>query len=175
MTQMSLRIEGIEGNVGRDEELGKLHAELLPRGGVERVAMSRRDATKNRQRVTSDKGREVIIDVPRGITIGNGDVLSHDHNSILVVEWMPEETLILTIERSSDWEERVERATRLGYLLGMKHFHPFLSGSEILVPVEENSKEEMLKLFGAMKGIKLRFEKRILEKSEEAPSYEHHS
>ena len=63
---------------------------------------------------------------------------------------------------------------RLGYLLGMKHFHPFLSGSEILVPVEENSKEEMLKLFGEVKGVSVRFENRILESSEEAPAYEHH-
>ncbi len=174
MTPMSLRVEAVKGNVRTDEELGRLHARLLAEGRVERVTISRGDATKNRQRTTSTGGREVIIDVPRGVTIRHGDVLSHDEASILVVEWMPEETLILTIRRSAEWRDQVERATRLGYLLGMKHFHPFLSGSEVLVPVEENSKEEMLKLFGAMEGLSLRFEKRILEKSEEAPADDHH-
>ena len=171
---MSLRIETIQGNLSKNGDLQRLHARLLVEGGVETVTISRMDATKNRQRLVTDRGREVIIDVPRGMTIGRGDVLGHDLKSILVVEWLPEETFILTIERSDDWREQVERAVRIGYLLGMKHFHPFLSGSEIRVPVEEKTKEEMLKLFSEIKGVSLRFENRILEESEQAPAYEHH-
>ena len=173
MRPMSLRVEAIKGNIHKDEDLRKLHEELLRLGGVEKVAISRRDATKNRQRVTSDRGREVIIDIPRGIRIGNGDVLIRELGSLLVVELVPEETVVLTVENANDWKKQVERTARLGYLLGLKHFHPFIADNEIIVPVEEKSREEMPKVFGTFEGVSVRFEKRVLEESGEDPPFEH--
>ncbi len=150
-----------------DDGLRAEHARLLASGGVEKVSIGRGEATKNRMRVVSDRGKDVIIDVPRGLTIRDGDVLAGDGDWMLVVEWLPEDALILTVDRSADWKEQVERAVRLGYVLGMKHFHPFIAGNEVVVPVE-GDRESMLKAFATMKELSCRVEKRVLREAQEA-------
>ena len=169
---MSIRVESIQGNIHGDEKLHRLYDKLLPIGGVERVRLSRKDASRNRMRVLSDKAREILIDVPRGSTIRHGDVLSHDDDGILVVEWTPEETMIITITPGRDWKDQVDVASRLGYILGIKHLPLFVSGNEVLVPIE-GSREDFTKTFADLRGISIRFEKRILEVSPVITGYEH--
>lgn len=169
---MSLRVEGVHGNIHGDERLRRLHEKLLPLGAVEKVCLSRKDAARNRIRVLSDKAREVLIDVPRGLTIKHGDVLSYDDSGMVVAEWTPEETLIITIAPGRDWRDQVEVGSRLGYILGMKHLPLFVSRNEILVPIEE-SREDFTKMFAALPGISTRVEKRILEESPAIAGYEH--
>lgn len=172
MVALSLRIEEIKGNINRDQELKHIYQDLLSRGAVDRVLLQRRDATRNRLRISSERGTDVMIDVPRGTTLRHGDVLYLGENKILIVEWQPEETMIITLSAAEDWKERVESAAKIGYILGIKHFPLFATGNEIVIPIE-GSKENFSKSFASFAGINIRFEKRILDLEPEMIGYEH--
>jgi urease accessory protein len=169
---MSVRVEKIEGNVKRDEKFRQLYDEHLSAGRVDRVILTRREASKIRIRTTSEGGIDVMIDVPRGTTIRHGDVLSLERDRMLIAEWSPEEAMIIAIETSGDCKELVETATRLGYILGMKHFPLFVEGNEILVPVE-GADDDVARQLGTLAGISVRREKRILERPREVAGHEH--
>lgn len=169
---MSVRVEGIEGNINGDEKFRQLYAKHLSAGRVDRVILSRREAAKVRMRTTSQGGLDVIIDVPRGTTIKHGDVLSLEGDRMLVAEWSPEEAMIIAIDTSGDCRKRVETATRLGYILGMKHFPLFVEGNEILVPVE-GAEEDLARQLGTLVGINTRSERRILGLPQEVAEHEH--
>ena len=169
---MSLRIEEITGNINRDQGLNGIYRDLMSRGAADRILLQRRDATKSRLRVSSERGTDVMIDVPRGTTLRHGDVLYVGDNKILVVEWLPEETMIITMSAAEDWKERVETAAKIGYILGIKHFPLFAVGTEIVVPIE-GSKEDLSKAFATFAGINIRFEKRILDVEPEMIGHEH--
>lgn len=169
---MSLRIEEIAGNINRDQRLNGIYRDMVSRGAVDRILLQRRDATKNRLRVSSERGSDVMIDVPRGTTLRHGDVLHLDDSKILVVEWLPEETMIITFSAAEDWKERVETASKIGYVLGIKHFPLFATGNEIVIPIG-GSKEDLSKAFASFADINIRFEKRILDLPPEIIGYEH--
>lgn len=113
-----------------------------------------------------------MIDVPRGTTLKHGDVLYLGEDEILTVEWLPEETMVITLSPPQDWRERVETAAKIGYILGIKHFPLFPRGNEIVVPIE-GSKEDLSKAFASFGGISIKFEKRILDLEPEILGYEH--
>src|SRR2546428_14156866 len=72
MVALSLRVEAVMGNVYRDERLGRRFHDLLSKDRADRIRLPRRDAAKNRLRVTSQRGTDVLIDVPRGTTLSTG-------------------------------------------------------------------------------------------------------
>lgn len=169
---MSLRVEEVKGNVNRDDELNRIYHDLASKGQVDRVFLQRREATKSRLRVSSERGRDVMIDVPRGTTLRHGDLLDFKDEHMLVVEWLPEDTAILTFSSSENWKERVETAAKVGYVLGIKHFPLFARESEILIPIE-GSKEDLSKSFAGFHGLTIRVEKRILDLQPELTGFEH--
>lgn len=169
---MSLKVENVKGNINRDESLHRLFHDLSSKGGVDRIFLQRREATKNRLRIPSERGRDVMIDVPRGTIIRHGDVLDFDKQQILIAEWLPEETMIVNISSAENWKERVEIAVKIGYILGIKHFQLFALGNEILIPIE-GSKEDLSKALANFPGISTKVEKRILDPQPELTGYEH--
>lgn len=172
MVALSLRIEEIKGNINRDQELKHIYQDLLSRGAVDRVLLQRRDATRNRLRISSERGTDVMIDVPRGTTLRHGDLLYLGEDKILIVEWQPEETMIITLSAAEDWKERVESAAKIGYILGIKHFPLFAVGNEIVIPTE-GSKEDLSKAFASFANLSIRFERRILDFQPEMIEYDH--
>ncbi len=172
MVALSLRVEEVRGNVYRDENLRQMFRDLSSKDRVDRVHLARRDAAKNRLRLTSQRGTDVMIDVPRGTTLKHGDVLYLGEDEMLIVEWLPEETMVITLSFPKDWTERVETATKIGYILGIKHFPLFPRGNEVVVPIE-GSKEDLSKVFASFGGISIKFEKRILDLEPEILGYEH--
>jgi len=172
MVALSLRVEAVMGNVYRDERLGRRFHDLLSKDRADRIRLSRRDAAKNRLRVTSQRGTDVLIDVPRGTTLKHGDVLHLGEDEILTVEWLPEETMVVTLSPHEDWREGVETAARIGYMLGIKHFPLFPKGNEIVIPIE-GSKEDLSKVLSSFGGVSLKVEKRILDVEPEILGYEH--
>ncbi len=172
MVALTLRIEEVKGNINRDQELNHIYHDLLSRGAVDRIFLQRRDATKSRLRISSERGTDVMIDVPRGTSLRHGDVLSLGEDRILVVELTPEESMIITFSAADDWKERVETAAKIGYILGIKHFPLFAVGTEIVIPIE-GSKEDLSKAFASFAGINIRFEKRILDLEPEMIGHEH--
>ena len=162
---MSIRVERVEGNINDDSKLRKLHDLLADKGSLEHVLISRKESTKSRLRLVSDRGREVIIDVPRGVKLRHGDVLSSNENHMLVAEWIREDTMIITVSSKQNWEKQVQLGVKLGYILGIKHWPLCVDGNTIFVPVED-AREDTAKPFSSLEGIDIKFEERILETSE---------
>jgi len=170
---MTIRVEKIRGNIRTDTELRKWFEALTAQQRAEKVLLSRKDAAKNRLRVTSDKGREVIIDVPRGTLIRNGDVLEVNDEYMLVVEWSAEETAVITANPSGRPEENIELGVKLGYILGIKHWPLAVDGNSIYIPIE-SSREAVTKAFSHLSNIEISYERRIVEPHPEDVSHEHH-
>src|SRR3989442_13451044 len=162
MVALSLRVEAVMGNVYRDERLGRRFHDLLSKDRADRIRLPRRDAAKNRLRVTSQRGTDVLIDVPRGTTLKHGDVLLLGEDEILTVEGLPEETMIVTLSPHEDWRERVETAARIGYMLGIKHIPLLPEGNETVIAIE-GSKEELSTAPSSFGGESLKGAKTILE------------
>src|SRR5438093_12681748 len=96
MVALSLRVEAVMGNVYRDERLGRRFHDLLSKDRADRIRLPRRDAAKNRLRVTSQRGTDVLIDVPRGRTLKHGDVIHMCDDEIISLDWMNEDKMCVT-------------------------------------------------------------------------------
>jgi len=68
-------------------------APALKGARVERIVLTSGDLAKHRQRVTTDAGRDVGINLPHGVTLKDGDVLHHDDAVAIVVQQAEEELL----------------------------------------------------------------------------------
>lgn len=171
---MAIRIEKIQGNIRTDAELRKQFEVFSAQSRIEKVLLSRKDAAKNRLRVTSNNGREVLIDVPRGTIIRHGDVLDFNEEYMLVAEWYPEDTAVITAQPSDKHhDDDIELGVQMGYVLGIKHWPLSVEGRRIYVPVEA-SREAVTKAFSHLARIEICFESRIIEPHSEDLNHEHH-
>ena len=70
-----LRIEALVGHAADLHD--RLHA-LDHRGGLETVRIARADAARRRMRLTTDRGREIALALPRSARLEDGAVLHLD-------------------------------------------------------------------------------------------------
>ena len=109
--------------------------ELDPSRLVERVAVAANDAAKRRQRLTTDAGTEIAIDLPRGTFLRHNAVLVDDGQRAIVVERTPEEVLRLRIANALPAGDRVAAALRLGHAFGNQHVPVEIADGEVRVPI----------------------------------------
>ncbi|MBV8880525.1 MAG: urease accessory protein UreE [Planctomycetaceae bacterium] len=69
------------------------HAPSLGSRTIEKIVLASGELAKHRQRVTTDAGREVGINLPHGSHLHDGDVLYLDDRVAIVVEQAEEELL----------------------------------------------------------------------------------
>ncbi len=81
---------------------------------IERIVLASTDLARHRQRVKTDGGREVGIDLPHGTTLKDGDVLHLDGQLAIVVQ-QAEEDLLRILPRSP------EEFGLMGYQVGNLH------------------------------------------------------
>ncbi len=123
-----MRVTNIVG-VASDENLGeRLHA-LSHAGLVEYVILSRADMGRHRLRVTSDKGTECAIALPRSEKLTNGTVLLLETERAIVVRMQEEEWLdIVAFDDAA--------ALELGYLAGNMHWRVRFDGPILKIALE---------------------------------------
>lgn len=171
---MAIRVEKIQGNIRTDIELRKKFEELAGQLRIEKIFLSRKNASKNRLRVTSNKDREILIDVPRGTTIRHGDVLDMNDEHMLIAEWCQEDTAVITAQPSDKHDDNIELGVKLGYVLGIKHWPLSAEGRRVYVPVEA-SRADVTKAFSHITHIEINFERRIIETILEYVGHENHA
>jgi urease accessory protein len=115
--------------VASDENLGeRLHA-LSHAGHVEYVILSRADMGRHRLRVTSDKGTECAIALPRSEKLTNGTVLLLESERAIVVRMQEEDWLnIVAVDDAA--------ALELGYLAGNMHWRVRFDGPILKIALE---------------------------------------
>ena len=98
----------------------------LARRQVERVVLSSAELAKHRQRVRTDAGREVGIDLPHGHTLKDGDLL-HLDDALAIVVQQADEDLLRLLPRTP------EEFALAGYQVGNLHRAAMIDGRAVSV------------------------------------------
>lgn len=106
----------------------RLHR-LEHRGGVETVRLDRANLARRRQRLVTDRGREVAVALSREEQLFDGAVLVLEAERALVVALEAEAFLRV---RPAD----AASALRLGYHAGNLHWRVHFEGADLLIALE---------------------------------------
>ncbi len=123
-----MRVTSLVG-LASDADVGeRLHA-LSHAGHVEYVILSRADMGRHRLRVTSDKGTECAIALPRSEKLANGAVLLLEAERAIVVRMQEEDWLdVAAVDDAA--------ALELGYLAGNMHWRVRFDGAVLKIALE---------------------------------------
>jgi urease accessory protein UreE len=123
---------------------------------AEEVTTNRQDAMRGRVRTKLGDGEDLIINLPRGQPIGQGDVFGPsekgDYYKILIE---PELVIKVTLDESQS-NNLMEKAAKLGYNLGNRHLEVLIEGNSVFVPVTVGE-EKVRKILESMK-LPIRYE-----------------
>ncbi len=88
---------------------------------------------RGRLRAKAIDGEDIIIDLPRGAIVGDGDVFGPSTNGKYYrARIEPEKVLKVKLQ---DAENIVENALKLGYELGGHHLEILVDGGEVFIPL----------------------------------------
>jgi len=87
---------------------------------VVEVKISRSNASRGRVRVIASDGEDLVIDLPRGENINDGDVFRSSSGSYYKVSIEPERVVKVTLDSSHNGAS-LENAMKLGYNFGNRH------------------------------------------------------
>jgi urease accessory protein UreE len=121
------------------------------------VITNRQDAMRGRVRTKLSDGEDLIINLPRGQSIAQGDIFGPsekgDYYKILIE---PELVIKVTLDESKATDHLLEKAIRLGYNLGNRHLEVLMEDNAVFVPVTIGE-EKVKKILESMK-LPIRFE-----------------
>lgn len=120
------------------------------------VSANRQDAMRGRARIKSASGEDIIINLPRGQPILQGDIFGPsekgDYYKILID---PELVIKVNLDKSQT-NDLVEQAIKLGYNLGNRHLEVLVEDDTVFVPVTIGE-EKVKKMLESMK-LPIKFE-----------------
>lgn len=162
--------KGVIGNIYSDKSLYEKSRGFQSERRLEKVVLSSRDRKKTRMKKTTDHGTEIGIVTPRGAGLSSGDVLILEKGRMILVELELEEVLV--IDFKGDFI--LERAVKLGHLLGNQHWPIMVKDESVYIPITlDKSVMETVIRGSNIEGITIRYEK-INPSDFEAPPQHHH-
>jgi urease accessory protein UreE len=119
------------------------------------VKINRRDAMRGRVRVVAPDGEDLIIDLPRGENISDGDIFGSSSGVCYKMLIEPERVMKVLLQDpySSD---SLENAIKLGYSLGNRHLEVLIEDGTVYVPVTIG--EEKIKRILDMMDLPIKYE-----------------
>lgn len=124
----AFRLTGIVGRAGDDAYRERLH-DMGHHGLVENVTVARADAARRRMRLTTDKGRDCALMLPREAKLSNGAILHLSDDLAIVVRIEDGPRLRLTPSDSAS-------ALRLGFFCGNLHWAATFDGAVIEIEMD---------------------------------------
>ena len=97
------------------------------------VKVKRQDAMRGRLRTVAPDGEDLIIDLPRGKVIREGDVFGPSATGSYY-KTMIEPELVVKVSLE-DPDNKLEKAIQLGYNLGNRHLEVLIEDGVVYVPV----------------------------------------
>ncbi len=144
-------------------------ADKVDHKNIEEVVANRIDAMRGRLRTKSRTGEDLIINLPRGKTIAEGDVFGPSDKGVYYkIEIAPETVMKVTLDKIRA-EHLVEEAMRLGYSLGNRHLEVLIEENAVYVPVTLGE-EKIRKMLESMK-LPIKIEPLAKVVSTSSPSY----
>ena len=123
---------------------------MLDNRSAEVVRVSRTEAERIRMRKISDKGNDVVIELPQNSRLKDGDVLLSTAEKMLVVEITPEMVAVVSLKNIND-HHLFKTAVRIGHTIGNLHRPIRLEDNKIFLPIQAESEIDLLrKLFSPM-------------------------
>lgn len=131
-----LRVSTLLGNIHASPDVAEQVSHWKQTAQLEEITLDERDAQKSRLRVQTLSGRELGLILPRGTTLSDGDVfaLAGEDGGVLVHISL-QELMVLTPLPNNNPTQQLQRAVRLGHVLGNQHWPVAVVGEHILVPV----------------------------------------
>ncbi len=116
------------------------------------VSVKRSDAARGRVRARASDGEDLVIDLPRGSPIRNGDTFGPSPKGTFYRIFIePEQVLKIT---SMKGELPVGEAVRLGYVLGNHHLEVLIEKDSVYLPLTLG--EEKLSRIVSRSGVPVR-------------------
>ncbi len=110
-------------------------AEIAKIEKIEEVTINRQDAMRGRVRTKSASGEDLIINLPRGRGIDQGDVFGPSEEGLYYKILIAPESVIKVSVNKSQTEKPLENALKLGYNLGNRHLEVLIQDETVFVPV----------------------------------------
>jgi len=123
---------------------------------TERITVNRQDAMRGRLRTRSVNGEDLIINLPRGRSICQGDVFGPSEKGLYFKIMIEPELVIKVTLNKSQPEDSLENAIKLGYNLGNRHLEVLIEDDAAFVPVTLGE-EKVRKMLESMR-LPIRFE-----------------
>lgn len=137
-----LRFQAVLGLATEPEIASALHA-LAHTGAIEFVELDAKDLSRRRLRVSTDKGTECAIALPRSERLQNGSVLALTRDHAVVVRLCEQEWVTLEADDS-------EAALRLGFLAGNLHWRVEFDGRRLRVALDGPRETYLARLAGPL-------------------------
>ncbi len=167
-----LRISRLLGNIHADSKIVDRVNHWRQTKQLEEITLDERDAQKSRLRTQTASGRDLGLVLPRGTLLSEGDVfaLAGEAGGVLVHVRL-QEVMVLTPPAETDPAERLQRAVRLGHILGNQHWSIALVGEQILVPVslDRTVMETVLQTHHMTDYFQIRYERRAWPRDQMDP------
>jgi len=132
----------VTGILGKATDAGiaeALHA-LGHAGGIEYVFLESSETLRHRLRVTTDRGTDCAILLPRNVALENGSVLMLEPDRAIVVRLVEEQWLrVQPIDQAA--------ALETGYHAGNHHWRVRFAGNDILIAIEGPREDYLERLF----------------------------
>lgn len=114
-------------------------AQSLKSAVIAELVLDGWELKKSRLRHAASDGSDVAINLDRGQSLNDGDILEWDATAgrTLIVRAQPTEVMHVRLEPASP-EVMVERALKLGHVLGNQHWAALVQGTSIYVPLAVN-------------------------------------
>jgi urease accessory protein UreE len=123
---------------------------------IKEVTANRQDAMRGRVRAKLSEAEDLVINLPRGQPIGQGDIFGPsekgDYYKILIE---PELVIKVTLDKTLS-DDAIEKAAKLGYNLGNRHLEVLIEEGALFVPVTIGE-EKVRKILESMK-LPIKFE-----------------
>ena len=93
-----ITINSIIGNVNKNDDLKKKYEDMKKKQLCESVTIGRMESERTRMRKTSDRGTDIVLDLPKGNKLRHGDVIMEEKEKIIIVEIEAEDVLTVKVK-----------------------------------------------------------------------------
>lgn len=140
-----ITINSIIGNVNKNDDLKKKYADMKKKQLCESVTIGRMESERTRMRKTSDRGTDIVLDLPKGNKLRHGDVIMEEKEKIIIVEIEAEDVLMVKVKKNIPMHHAIEIPVRVGHTIGNLHRPLKLDEDKIYFPIQTEDEVNMFK------------------------------
>lgn len=142
-----LTITSILGNIFEDKTMMNKFNEAESKKFCEKLKISRHEMERNRIRKKTDADTDIGLVLDSGLGLHHGDVLLSDDTKFIIVEQLPEKTIVITLDSKIGATQLII----IGHIIGNRHKPISIEENTISFPIQADSEVEVFeKLLGEM-------------------------